>query len=144
MDSLPKNTAYGYVRDEDTDELYTNIFSMPIIGGSDGGLFTCAEDLDIVWRAVFDNKILSGQMTNEFLKPQVTIDEEDEESYGLGVYSIKQNKNNRIYYAVGGDAGVDFVSAYFTQTKTVASALCNTDNINAFPLAGELFSVLSP
>jgi len=142
MDSLPYNTAYGYIRDEDTDELRTNIFSMPIIGGSDGGLFTCADDLDILWRAVFNNKILSEQMTEEFLKPQVIIDEDNDASYGLGIYSIKQNDNNRIYYAVGGDAGVDFVTMYFPKTKTVASALCNIDDINTFPLAEDLVSIL--
>ena len=54
MDSLPKNTALGYMENG-----RTNIFSLPVIGGSDGGLFTCSSDLELLWRALFSNKILS-------------------------------------------------------------------------------------
>jgi len=141
MDSLPPNTALGYVQDEDTDEWRTNIFGMPIVGGSDGGLFTCSGDLDRLWRAVFANKILSEEMTQKFLDLQVMIDEECGESYGLGVYRNVEN-GNVSYYAVGGDTGVDFLTAYFPQSKIVVSALGNTD-LNTFPLLDELFEVLA-
>ena len=141
MDSLPPNTALGYIQDEDTQEWRTNIFSMPIMGGSDGGLFTCAGDLDILWRAVFDNKILSEEMTRSFLALQVMIDEECGESYGLGVYRNIQD-DSLAYYAVGGDSGVDFFTAYFPQSRIVVSALGNT-NVNTFPLLDELFEVLA-
>jgi len=140
MDALPAKTAHGYIHDEDADIWRTNIFSMPVIGGSDGGLFTCARDLDTLWRAVFDNKILSEEMTQLFLKQHVVIDEECGESYGLGVYrNIEEGKIS--YYAVGGDTGVDFFTAYFPQSKIVVSALGNAD-INTFPLLNDLFDIL--
>ena len=141
MDSLPANTALGYVQDEDTQMWRTNIFSMPVLGGSDGGLFTCAGDLDILWRAILDNKILSEEMTQSFLKLQVHINEERGTSYGLGVYR-KIRDGNVIYYAVGGDSGVDFFTAYFPQSKIVVSALGNTD-IDTFPLLNKSFEVLA-
>ncbi|MCL2409134.1 MAG: beta-lactamase family protein [Oscillospiraceae bacterium] len=141
MDSLPANTALGYMEDEDTKEWRTNIFSLPVLGGSDGGLFTCAGDLDKLWRAVFANKILSEEMTQSFLKSQVMIDEECGESYGLGVYrNIEDDKVS--YYAVGGDSGVDFFTAYFPESKIVVSALGNTD-MNTFDLLDESFEVLA-
>lgn len=62
MDSLPANTALGYIKDADSDIMRTNIFSLPIIGGSDGGLFTCAQDMDTLWRAIFAGRVLSGNM----------------------------------------------------------------------------------
>jgi len=141
MDSLPPNTAFGYFQDEDSEQWRTNIFSMPIRGGSDGGLFTCANDLDKLWRAIFNNEILSAKMTQEFLKLQVSIDEEDGESYGLGVYRLEED-GKTLYYAVGGDSGIDFFTAYFPKSKTVVSALGNTD-LNTFDLLEEAFEALA-
>jgi len=121
MDALPANTAMGYVQDEETDEWCTNIFSLPVVGGSDGGLFTCAEDLDKLWRAIFANKILSVEITGFF----------------LGLY---KDDDYEVYFAVGADSGVDFVTAYFPQSKIVVSALGNTD-MNTFPLLEELLEM---
>jgi len=140
MDSLPTNAAFGYIQDDDTEEWYTNIFSMPILGGSDGGLFTCARDLDLLWRAVFSNKILSEEMTQAFLKLQMVIDDERGKSYGLGVYR-KQRGDKLSYYAIGGDSGVTFFTVYFPQSKTVVSTLANT-NFGIFDLLGEAFDML--
>ncbi len=125
MDSLPANTALGYIND-----LQTNIHKLPIVGGSDGGLFTCAEDLDKMWRYIFSGQLFSECMLEQFLHPQV--DRENGKSYGLGVYRINYN-NNTVFYAVGGDFGVDFFTAYIPKYKMVVSALSNSD-INTYPL----------
>ena len=108
--------------------------SMPIIGGADGGLFTCARDLDTLWRSIFSNEILSENMMLSFLKTHVkrSGDNEQSRSYGLGVYVAKNDKKT-IYYTVGGDYGVDFFTAYFPNQKIVASALGNTE-INTYPI----------
>lgn len=129
LDSLPANTAYGYVRDDIIGQWRTNISCMPIIGGSDGGLFTCANDLDKLWRAVFSHKILSEEMTHIFLTPHVKMRSDPEHSgyYGLGVYIDNNDDSNAVYYAVGGDFGVEFFTAYFPKQKIVASALANTE-----------------
>jgi len=140
MDCLPANTALGYVQYEDTGEWRTNIFSMPIVGGSDGGLFTNAADMDKLWRALFANKILSATMLEQFLAYQVEIDDEDGESYGLGVYRNMED-GNVSYYAVGFDAGIVFITGYFPKTQVVVTALGNTE-VNTFPLLNEAFEVL--
>jgi len=133
MDSLPKNTALGYMENG-----RTNIFSLPVIGGSDGGLFTCSSDLDLLWRALFSNKILSKKMLEIFLKQQAVIN--DYESYGLGVYRCNID-NKLVYYAVGGDFGVDFFTAYLPKHKVVISALGNTE-IDTYPLMEAVVSLL--
>jgi len=139
MDALPGNTAHGYTKDEKTGQWRTNIFKLPVIGGSDGGLFTCAGDLQKIWRAVFSNNILSIEMTREFLKSHIQVSEEnDEECYGLGVYINKSGKMP-FYYAVGGDYGVDFFTAFFPKDNIVISALGNTE-INTFPLLQAIIS----
>ena len=138
MDDLPANTAFGYLEDEDTGDLRANIFNVPIMGGSDGGIFTCAADLDKLWRAIFENKILSEAMTQAFLSPQVVIDEEEGESYGLGVYRDFTD-GKLAYTASGWDAGVSFFSSYYPRTKIVASAIRNTEMV-ASGLRYDLFN----
>ena len=132
MDELPANTALGYTGNIQR----TNIYSLPIIGGSDGGLFACAKDLDALWRAVFSGQVLSEKMLELFLKSHA--DRGDGRSYGLGVYRYEMSKDIA-YYAVGSDFGVDFFTAYFPKLKITASALGNTE-INTFPLLKSLLS----
>lgn len=135
MDALPANTAHGYTGFE-SSQWRTNIFSMPILGGSDGGLYTCAEDLDKLWRAVFAGRVLSENMLPSFLKPQVTRNKG--RSYGLGAYRFDHGRSTA-YYAVGGDFGVDFFTVYFPEEKITASALGNTE-VNTYPLLRAMFS----
>jgi len=134
-DSLPANAATGYVQDEDTDEWVVNTDTLPIIGGSDGGIYTCAADLDILWRAIFDGKLLSKAMTADFLKPHVTIEEDNDciESYGLGVYVFKGG-DKTFNFVVGFDTGVGFCSAYYHATKSVVSAFSNKTQFGLYPL----------
>lgn len=136
MDSLPANTALGYTGDVLSGQLRTNIFSLPVLGGSDGGLYTCAQDLDILWRSVFAGRVLSENMLQIFLKPQVVRSES--KSCGLGVYRFDTGRDTA-FYAVGSDYGVDFFTAYFPKQKLTASALGNTE-INTYPLLDALFS----
>lgn len=136
MDSLPANTALGYTGDAASGRLRTNIFSLPVIGGSDGGLYTCAQDLDILWRSVFAGRVLSENMLQSFLKPQVVRSEG--KSYGLGVYRLDTGRDTA-FYAVGGDFGVDFFTAYYPSQKLTVSALGNTE-VDTYSLLEAVFS----
>lgn len=137
-DSLPANTSYGYIYDKENNNWRTNIFSLPILGGSDGGIYTCAEDLNKLWRAVFSTILFSEDILKLFLKPQSVMNEAV--SYGLGVYRFNHGEK-LFYYAVGGDAGVSFFTAYLPEKKIVISALNNTE-INAYPLINRMIDTL--
>jgi len=137
--ALPHNAAYGYMLDEVTGEWQSNLFHIPIAGGSDGGLYTCAADLDTLWRTVFSGGLLSRNMLECFVYPHVSRGQENK-AYGLGVY-LQRVKEDYVYYAVGGDFGVDFFTAYFPKTGVVASVLGNTE-MNTWPLLARLFAVL--
>jgi len=128
-DNLPENSAYGYIYDSNTDEWRTNIFYMPVIGGADGGLFTCVDDINFLWRIVMADGLFSNDMKNTFLKQHVKMNnnQEDNRYYGLGVY-IRNYENNPQYYAVGGDFGVEFFSVYFPKSQIVTSVLANTES----------------
>lgn len=132
MNNLPGNTAFGYVYDETSQEYITNVLYMPIIGGSDGGIFTCAADLVKLWQAVLSDNIFSSAMREQFFTPHG--------GFGLGVY-LREENGQKAYYTVGGDFGVDFFSAYFPRTEIIASALGNTE-LNTYPLLKKLFEAL--
>ncbi len=124
MDQLPANTALGYT-DNGAGGLKTNQFTLPIVGGSDGGLYTCTGDMDTLWRALFDGRILTDAMRGSFLSAHVRRD--SDRSYGLGVYRMDRN-GHTAHYAVGADAGVSFFSIYFPQWKRTATAISNTES----------------
>ena len=132
MNNLPGNTALGYVYDEESGETATNVLYMPIVGGSDGGIFTCAGDLVTLWNAVLSDRIFSAGMRAQFFTPHG--------DFGLGVY-LQEDGGRRMYFTVGGDFGVDFFSAYFPRTKIISSALGNSE-MNTHPLLELLFEAL--
>ena len=145
LDALPDNTALGYMEDEDTGEWRVNTKDLPVIGGSDGGMYSCAADMDTLWRALFDGKILSPAMTAAFLTPHVIIEVDEAEgtveSYGLGVYLVKEG-DKTFYFIMGVDSGVGFFSGYYPATKTVVSAFSNTGYQGASLLFDELPALL--
>jgi len=138
MNSLPGNTAYGYVYNEERKEYETNVLYMPVIGGSDGGAFTCAADIAKVWQAIFANRIFSADMVRQFSTPHAAISET--EYCGLGVF-VRREGGRLAYCSVGGDIGADYFSAYFPRPKIVASALGNTQK-NTFPLFERFFDIM--
>ena len=132
MNCLPGNTALGYVWDEKGSDYITNTLYMPIIGGSDGGIFTCAGDLEKLWKGIFSDKLFSETMRKQFFTPHGR--------YGLGVY-LREENEKKAYYAVGGDFGVDFFTAFFPRSGIIASVLGNTE-MNTYPLFEQLFETI--
>lgn len=130
MDALPKNTALGYIDHED-GTWKTNIYSLPVLGGSDGGAFTTVKDMLHFWDALLDNKLLNEKTTDALLHPYVQ--EQDDDYYGYGVW-IKKNGNNIIkYHVMGYDPGVSFHSAYYPAEK-IKLAVCSNKSIGAFAM----------
>ena len=139
MNMLPANVALGYIEDDETGECRTNIYEVPVIGGSDGGLFSCVKDLDKLWRAIMSNKALSPKMTQMFLKPHVAVDEE--RSYGLGP-RIFNDGEWEFYYHVGCEPGIYTFTVYFPKFDLTASGLCNMDSCEVDDLMYELAELL--
>lgn len=137
-DSLPANTALGYTYDDENGEWRTNIFQLPILGGSDGGIYSCAEDLNTLWRAVFSNELFSVDMLSEFIKQQSIVN--DAVSYGFGVWRFEFN-GTHFFYAIGSDPGIDFFTAYSPKNRIVVSALGNTE-VNTFTLVNEMMGCI--
>ncbi|WP_411167804.1 serine hydrolase domain-containing protein [Clostridium sp. MB05] len=122
MDMLPKNCAYGYEENSD-GTLKTNIFSIPIIGGGDGGVFVTANDISKLWDGLLNYKLLNKDITNELLTPQVYV--HYDVYYGYGIYIVKRDDGIYKYFITGGDPGVSFESTVYPNKEIEVTILGN-------------------
>lgn len=120
---LPENTALGYVKEE-SGEWRTNIYDVPIIGGSDGGVYTTAEDLSKLWEGIFSYRLLSKDTVELMFTPH--LQEEDTWYYGYGVWMIKEQEILK-YFIMGYDPGVSMFSSFFPKHNIIATVLGNTE-----------------
>ncbi|HHW23584.1 MAG TPA: beta-lactamase family protein [Clostridiaceae bacterium] len=131
LNRLPGNTALGYIKDE--NGWRSNIYNLPIIGGGDGGAFTTAEDLYILWDAFFNYKILSEDMTELYIKPYIEAESEGKNLYyGHGIW-IRKKEDKSEEYIIGSDAGISFKSAVIRKNEVVYTVISNTSD-GAWPL----------
>ncbi|WP_150270887.1 serine hydrolase domain-containing protein [Paenibacillus tepidiphilus] len=122
LDELPENTATGYIEDE-AGRIRTNIYSIPVKGGPDGGVFASAPDVLRLWEELIGQRLLSATMTAAMLTPHIHAG--GEEYYGYGVWITKRGGEILKYHLMGYDPGVSFHSAYYPGSGISVAALCN-------------------
>lgn len=128
MDMLPANTALGYIPlNEEETEWKTNIFSIPVVGMPDGGIFTTTGDWHKYWKALLGNKLLKPELTRELLSQQARSSETDYYGYGMWI-STHKDGTLKNYYLVGGDPGVGFVSSYFPANDVLVTVCSNIED----------------
>lgn len=116
FNNLPEDTANGYLEDRKT----TNIYQLPVRGGGDGGMFTTASELDLLWEQLFADQILSPELTSSYLSTHCKVD--DTTGYGCGIY---KKLDDSAFFIVGRDAGVGFFSQYRLSKDIVISVISN-------------------
>lgn len=123
MDQLPKRTALGYIDSEEGDAWRTNVYSVPIIGGPDGGAFTTVRDLVKFWEALFEHKLLTKELTEKLLSPQIHVNKHLYYGYGVWISTI----DNEIfkYFVMGSDPGVALRSSVYAESKIHAHVISN-------------------
>lgn len=120
MDRVHEDVAEGYdpIRNEDGNVVgwKKNIYSFPPIGSPDSGAYVTADDLDRFLWAVKAGKLLSPDLTEAFLTPQVHYRERDDWTmmygYGLWFYVGKSDKVV-CYQKEGVNAGVSGLIRHF-------------------------------
>ncbi|SDL63786.1 serine hydrolase domain-containing protein [Sediminibacillus halophilus] len=112
LDQLPGNTAFGYIHNDD-GTWRTNIYSIPIKGGADGGAFTTAPDMMKLWEALLNHQLFSKVLTDLLLTPHIKV--KDGVEYGYGVWINREGKYPWKYQVMGYDPGVSFHSAHYPQ-----------------------------
>lgn len=130
FDALPLNTAIGYI-DLPDGTWKTNIYSLPVKGGSDGGAYVTIEDMYKLWKALFGQLLLTEESLNKLLTPHVKVNETSH--YGYGVWIKKKDEVVMKYHVMGYDPGVSFHSGFYPSTKTI-SVVCSNKSKGAFEI----------
>ncbi|WP_085994592.1 serine hydrolase domain-containing protein [Oceanobacillus senegalensis] len=135
FDSLPKRTALGYI-DHPNGEWKTNIYSLPVKGGSDGGAFVTVYDMANLWDSLLHNQLLNDEHTNKLLTPYVRTNDKNG-FYGYGVWIEKKDDEILKFYIMGYDPGVSFHSAFYPKTST-KTVICSNKSQGAFNVMKEI------
>jgi CubicO group peptidase (beta-lactamase class C family) len=131
FDSLPQNTALGYIDNPD-GTWKTNIYSLPVIGGSDGGAFVTANDMAKLWNALMNYQLLNETYTNKLLSTHTQVNESG--FYGYGLWIKKKTDNSILkYHIMGYDPGVSFHSAFYPDLS-IKVVVCSNKSDGAFDI----------
>lgn len=122
LDRLPKGVAYGYIENED-GTWKTNIYSIPITGGPDGGAFITAPDMLKFWKSLFEYRLLSKELTELRLTDHIAA--ENDEYYGYGIWINKRDNAVFKYHVMGSDPGVSFRSSYYPKLDLQVVVIAN-------------------
>jgi CubicO group peptidase (beta-lactamase class C family) len=132
FDQLPANTATGYI-DLPDGTWKTNIYSLPVKGGSDGGAYITVNDMAKLWKALFGQNLLKKDTLDRLLTPHAQEDETD--FYGYGIWIKKESGQITKYHVMGYDPGVSFHSAYYPATQTI-TVVCSNKSQGAYNIMG--------
>ncbi|MBU5594839.1 beta-lactamase family protein [Amphibacillus sp. MSJ-3] len=134
FDQLPDNTAQGYINLSD-GKWKTNIYSLPVKGGSDGGAFVTVSDMAKLWDCLMRHQLLGKAYTQRLLQDQVRVN--GDSYYGYGVWIEKKNDVIVKYHIMGYDPGVSFHSAFYPETET-SIVVCSNESEGAYEIFQEL------
>ncbi|WP_191561227.1 serine hydrolase domain-containing protein [Metabacillus idriensis] len=113
LDRLPKNTACGYIDNED-GTWKTNVYSIPIKGGADGGAYITAPDMIKLWEALLTYRLLSEKYTKLLMTPHIQV--KDGVDYGYGIWINRRKNTIYKFHVMGYDPGVNFHSAIYPKS----------------------------
>lgn len=135
LDQVNENVAEGTDPILNEDEKIVgwkkNIYSFPPVGSPDAGAHVTAVDLDKFLRAVQAGKLLSTELTETFLTPQVHYQERDNWTQMYGhVFWFYVDKSDEVicYQKEGINAGVSGVMRYFPKQDINVVILSNMEN----------------
>jgi CubicO group peptidase (beta-lactamase class C family) len=125
-DALPAGTATGYLEDG-----RTNVFSLPVVGHGDGGIYSSAPDFRKFWPAFLAGRIVPREWVDRMLTPHA-------DGYGLGFWLPGPG----LVRLEGGDHGVTFRSTHQPSTGLTATLISN-DHRGGGPLLRRLDEFLT-
>jgi CubicO group peptidase (beta-lactamase class C family) len=141
LDRLPEKTALGYL--EEAGGWRTNIYNLPIVGASDGGVFTTLQDLTTLWKAFWGGEILPMELVEIYAGPFVRAESEGAHAhYGHGLWVDQHPGGRREVYITGYDAGVSFKSSVNRESDLQVTVISNTTQ-GAWPVLREIDRALS-
>jgi CubicO group peptidase (beta-lactamase class C family) len=123
-DQPRRDTAINYL-----ESGRTNVLHLPVRGAGDGGAVTTARDLERLWAAMFDGRILPMSTIERLVEPR-NVDEAEHRRYGLGFWVAMDRP---IAMLEGMDAGISARTAHDPGSGTTYTVLANTSS-GAWPI----------
>lgn len=118
--------AEGWDRNADGDWV-SNELAYPPIGSPDGGAHATAADLVKFFEAVRGGVLLNKEYTEEFLLPQVELDEET--AYGFGLeFDLAEDGSVRSYFQDGINAGASGILRHYVERGLDVVVLSNSED----------------
>jgi CubicO group peptidase (beta-lactamase class C family) len=117
-DELPDRTALGYLA---ADGLRTNVFHLPVRGTGDGGIYSTAADVRVLWTAFFAGRIVAPGWVEEMTRPRSDA-QAHSKRYGLGFWL---HESTEVVILEGYDAGVSFRSLHDPVEDLTATVISN-------------------
>jgi CubicO group peptidase (beta-lactamase class C family) len=111
VSELREHKAMGYL---DINQSINHIGYIPEVSGGDGGAYFNAHDFHKLVIAFLNYEILSKQLTDAFLHPQIVVEEDKNVYYGLGLCLIKKD-DKYVPHVIGVDAGMICKCHFFNQ-----------------------------
>jgi CubicO group peptidase (beta-lactamase class C family) len=121
-DELPGRAAIGYLDGVSR----TNVFHLPVVGSGDGGIYSTAGDINGLWRAFFDGRIVAREWVAEMTRARG-----EKRRYGLGFWL---DESGEAVFLTGSDAGVSFHSVRDHARDRTWTVISNTSK-GAWPIA---------
>lgn len=137
MDELPENAATGYIEKPD-GTWKSNIYSLPVKGGPDGGAYVTASDMGIFWEALMNGRLLSEEMTRLLLAPRENVTEDI--FYGYGGYMEVNEQDVVKYIQMGYDPGVNYRSVHYPN-ENLTIVVCSNNSDGAYEMLKEIESL---
>jgi CubicO group peptidase (beta-lactamase class C family) len=126
LDELPEGCATGYL--PDTSPARSNIYSVPVRGGPDGGAYSSAVDIDRFLRAVWSGELL-GQELRDLMHTAHALAGEDHTGQPIHMgYGIFLRSGGAFGHG-GGDPGVETLGRMWPAQDLTAVVLCNGENM---------------
>lgn len=136
LDEPWPDVATGYLPPERPgDRWRSNIYSIPVIGGADGGAFSTAADIERFLRAYDAGTLVGPELRDVMLTPHAR--ESEELAMGYGVWLRGGGRTRRFGHG-GGDPGVEVLARRLPELDVTAVVLCNT----SAGLVGEVIELL--
>ena len=124
LDEAVPDLAVGYLPRSGPDAPWrSNVYSVPVVGGADGGSFSTARDLDRFLHAYADGTLL-GPLQEEVLARHA--DAGDGFAMGYGVLLYPDGR----YGHGGGDPGVDVMVQRWPEDDVNLVVLGNTEDLS--------------
>lgn len=125
-DEAVPDVAVGYLPRTGSEAPWrSNTFSIPVIGGGDGGAHATARDLDRFLRAIAHGDLLGGDLSAQMRSRHVPV--ADRVWYGYGLY-VRADGG---FGHDGGDPGIETVARHIPDRDLTLVALCNGEGMLA-------------